>query len=65
MRLKSGATLPIVVGEGDGPRRRDGKRTMYRTDAEGLRTVHDWAQMFSKYWRGQLQRIKSHAEEKR
>jgi DNA-binding transcriptional ArsR family regulator len=45
--------------------RRDGKRTMYRTDAETLRTVHDWAQMFSKYWRGQLQRIKSHAENTR
>jgi DNA-binding transcriptional ArsR family regulator len=45
--------------------RKDGRRTMYRTNAEALRTIHDWAQMFAQYWRGQLRRIKAHAEEKR
>lgn len=45
--------------------RRDGRRTMYRTRAEGLRTVHDWSAMFEQYWRGQLRRIKAHAEGKR
>ena len=45
--------------------RRDGRRTMYRTNAETLRTIHDWSRMFAQYWRGQLRRIKAHAEEKR
>lgn len=42
--------------------RREGRRTMYRIHGEGLRTIHDWSGMFSRHWRGQLQRIKAHAE---
>jgi DNA-binding transcriptional ArsR family regulator len=45
--------------------RRDGKRTLYRTNADTLRVIHDWCGMFAQYWRGQLRRIKAHAEEKR
>ena len=45
--------------------RRDGRNIMYRTNAEGLRTVHEWSAMFAKYWRGQLRRIKAHAEGQR
>ncbi|MGH9217827.1 MAG: ArsR/SmtB family transcription factor, partial [Vicinamibacterales bacterium] len=45
--------------------RRDGRNVMYRTDAEGLRTVHEWSAMFAKYWRSQLRRIKTHAEGQR
>jgi DNA-binding transcriptional ArsR family regulator len=45
--------------------RRDGRRTLYRTNAETLRTIHDWSGMFAQYWRGQLRRIKAHAEGKR
>jgi DNA-binding transcriptional ArsR family regulator len=45
--------------------RRDGRRTLYRTNAETLRTIHDWCGMFAQHWRGQLRRIKAHAEEKR
>lgn len=45
--------------------RKNGRQIMYRTNAEALRTVHDWARMFAQYWRGQLRRIKAHAEEKR
>jgi DNA-binding transcriptional ArsR family regulator len=45
--------------------RKHGRQIMYRTNAEALRTVRDWAQMFAQYWRGQLRRIKAHAEEKR
>ena len=36
--------------------RREGRRTMYRTNAETLRTIHDWSAMFEKHWRGQLRR---------
>ena len=45
--------------------RRDGRQTLYRTNAETLRTIHDWCSMFAQHWRGQLRRIKTHAEEKR
>ena len=45
--------------------RRDGRRTMYRTNAHTLRTVHEWSSRFEQYWRGQLRRIKAHAEAKR
>ena len=45
--------------------RRDGRKTMYRTNADTLRAIHEWTGMFEKYWRGQLRRIKAHAEEQR
>jgi DNA-binding transcriptional ArsR family regulator len=45
--------------------RRDGKRMFYRTNAQALRTIHDWSGMFAQHWRGQLRRIKAHAEGKR
>lgn len=45
--------------------RREGRCTMYRTHAEALRGVHDWSGMFAQYWRGQLRRIKAHAEDTR
>jgi DNA-binding transcriptional ArsR family regulator len=45
--------------------RRDGRRTLYRTNAETLRTIHDWCGMFARYWQGQLRRIRTHAEAKR
>jgi DNA-binding transcriptional ArsR family regulator len=45
--------------------RRDGRQTMYRTNADALRSIHDWSRMFAQYWRGQLRRIKAHAEEDR
>jgi DNA-binding transcriptional ArsR family regulator len=45
--------------------RRDGKQVLYRINADTLRTVHDWCGMFARHWRGQLRRIKAHAEEKR
>ena len=45
--------------------RRDGRWTRYRVNHETLRTIHDWSGMFARYWRGQLRRIKAHAEEER
>ena len=45
--------------------RRDGRRTLYQTNADTLRTVHDWCGLFAQHWRGQLRRIKAHAEETR
>jgi DNA-binding transcriptional ArsR family regulator len=31
--------------------RRDGRRTMYRTNADALRTIHDWSRMFAHFTR--------------
>jgi DNA-binding transcriptional ArsR family regulator len=45
--------------------RRDGRRTMVRINPDTLRTIHDWIALFERYWRGQLRRIKAHAEEDR
>jgi DNA-binding transcriptional ArsR family regulator len=45
--------------------RRDGRRMLYRANAQTLKTIHDWSGMFAQHWRGQLRRIKAHAEEKR
>jgi DNA-binding transcriptional ArsR family regulator len=45
--------------------RRAGRQVLYRTNAEGLRAVHEWSAMFTKYWRSQLRRIKAHAEGQR
>lgn len=45
--------------------RRDGRRTMYRTNAATLRTIHEWSGLFARHWRGQLRRIKANAEEER
>jgi DNA-binding transcriptional ArsR family regulator len=42
--------------------RRDGRQVMYRTNADMLRAIHEWSALFEKYWRGQLRRIKAHAE---
>ena len=42
--------------------RRDGRRILYRTNAEALRPVHEWTGTFERYWRNQLSRIKQHAE---
>jgi len=45
--------------------RRDGRRTMVSINQETLRTIHDWVALFERHWRGQLRRIKAHAEEDR
>jgi DNA-binding transcriptional ArsR family regulator len=45
--------------------RRDGRRVLYRTNAHALRPIHDWCRTFAQHWRGQLRRIKAHAEEER
>lgn len=44
--------------------RRDGRHIFYRTNAEALRPIHEWAGMFERYWRHQLHRIKERAEQR-
>ncbi len=42
--------------------RRDGRRMLYRTNAEAIRPVHEWAGQFERFWQHQLNRIKERAE---
>ena len=45
--------------------RRDGRRALYRTNAEAIRPLHEWAATFERYWANQLSRIKIGAERER
>jgi DNA-binding transcriptional ArsR family regulator len=42
--------------------RRDGRQMFYRTNAAGIRPLHEWSSRFERYWRSQLIRIKERAE---
>ena len=42
--------------------RRDGRQSFYRTNAEGIRPLHEWTSRFERYWRNQLRRVKERAE---
>src|SRR5215203_2627964 len=42
--------------------RRDGRQLLYRTNAEAIKSLHDWTLQFERYWRNQLLRVKERAE---
>ena len=42
--------------------RRDGRKMLYRTNAEAIRPLHEWAGTFERYWQHQLNRVKELAE---
>jgi DNA-binding transcriptional ArsR family regulator len=44
--------------------RRNGRHRLYRTNAEAIRPLHEWAGTFERFWRHQLSRVKERAEEK-
>jgi len=44
--------------------RREGRNMFYRTNADGIRPLHEWAGTFEKYWQHQLLRVKERAEAK-
>jgi DNA-binding transcriptional ArsR family regulator len=56
--------LQVLLNVGLVDVRRDGRRTLYRTNADALRPVHEWTGTFARYWGRQLRRIKDHAEAK-
>src|SRR5579871_5272145 len=41
-----------------------GQHRMYRLEAAELKTIHDWAKTFERYWNNQIDRIKERAEQK-
>src|SRR6202521_1716481 len=44
--------------------RRDGRRMLYRTNAEAIRPLHEWTKTFERFWQHQLNRVKERAERK-
>jgi DNA-binding transcriptional ArsR family regulator len=43
--------------------RRDGRHKFYRTNAEAIRPLHEWAGTFERFWQHQLLSVKKRAEE--
>ncbi len=39
-----------------------GRQKLYRTNAEAIRPLHEWAGSFERYWQHQLNRVKERAE---
>jgi DNA-binding transcriptional ArsR family regulator len=39
-----------------------GRQKLYRTNAEAIRPLHEWASTFERYWQHQLIRVKQRAE---
>jgi DNA-binding transcriptional ArsR family regulator len=44
--------------------RRDGRRVLYRTNAEAIQPLHEWTKTFERMWRDQLNKVKERAEAK-
>lgn len=44
--------------------RRRGRQMFYRTNAEAIRPLHEWADTFRRFWQHQLNRVKEQAEGK-
>ena len=44
--------------------RRNGRHMMYRTNAEAIRPLYEWAKTFEQFWGHQLLRVKERAEAK-
>lgn len=44
--------------------RRKGRHVLYRTNADAIRPLYEWASTFERLWRHQLSRIKERAEGK-
>src|SRR5262249_31659409 len=44
--------------------RRDGRQIFYRTNAQAIRPLHQWAGEFRRFWQHQLDQVKEQAEAK-
>ncbi len=42
--------------------RRDGRQVWYRTNAQAIKPLYEWAGRFERFWSEQLRRIKERAE---
>jgi DNA-binding transcriptional ArsR family regulator len=50
--------LRVLRDVGLGHVRRDRRRMLYRTNAEAIRPLHEWASTFERLWQHQLSRVK-------
>ena len=57
--------LRVLLNVGLVSVRRDGRRMLYRVNAEAIRPLHEWTSTFERFWRHQLNRVKERAEGKR
>jgi|SRR5271163_1326548 len=44
--------------------RREGRQMFYRTNADAIRPLHEWAGTFERFWQRQLASVKERAEQK-
>jgi DNA-binding transcriptional ArsR family regulator len=42
--------------------RREGRKILYRTNADAIRPLNEWSATFERYWQHQLNRVKERAE---
>jgi DNA-binding transcriptional ArsR family regulator len=42
----------------------EGRRKLYRLNADAIRPLHEWTSTFERFWRNQLRRVKERAEGK-
>jgi len=42
--------------------RREGRQMLYRTNIDAIKPLHEWTQIFERFWRHQLVRVKERAE---
>jgi len=42
--------------------RREGRRKLYRTNAQAIRPLHEWTSTFERFWEHQLNQVKERAE---
>lgn len=54
--------LRVLRGVGLVRMRCQGRQKLYRTNAEAIRPLHDWASRFEHFWQHQLNRVKERAE---
>jgi|SRR5215467_11661246 len=56
--------LRVLLEVGLVEARREGRYMFYRTNADGIRPLHEWTRSFERFWQHQLLGVKERAEAK-
>src|SRR5215470_15544258 len=56
--------LRVLLEVGLVEARREGRHMFYKTNADGIRPLHEWTKTFERFWQHQLLRVKERAEAK-
>jgi DNA-binding transcriptional ArsR family regulator len=56
--------LRVLLDVGLVKARREGRRMLYRVNADAIKPLHEWTSTFERLWRHQLNRVKERAEGK-